>query len=140
MNEWIVPLIGLLIYLFFCPGCFVWVWLHNRTFAAGQREGKKIDIPVRTGRGARILEPITTILVLGVLLTGYGAYSSGHNGPSAGLPARGTKRTLPVKTFCKNTGKRSESYVSASPGRLPGQAPGGRDGTGGARGDAGVMA
>lgn len=33
MTEWIVPLTGLLIYLFLCPGCFLWVWLYNRNKA-----------------------------------------------------------------------------------------------------------
>lgn len=47
MNEWIVPLAGLLIYLFFCPGCFVWVWLYNRNAEARARKVRTVKtVPV----------------------------------------------------------------------------------------------
>ena len=127
MNEWIVPLTGFLTYLFFCPGCFLWVWLHNRMFAAGEREKGRIDIPVRRQPKPRILKPVTTILVLAILYAGGSAYGSpGHNGPPAGRPAGRTYRTIPVKTLFGNAGKRGEFHVRDYPGRRAGQAPGGR--------------
>ena len=38
MSETIVPVATLLVYLFICPGCFLWVWLHNRRAGARKRK------------------------------------------------------------------------------------------------------
>jgi hypothetical protein len=52
MSGWIVPLAGFLVFLFFCPGCFLWVWLYNRRFDSRRWDESAIkagrpSVPVR---------------------------------------------------------------------------------------------
>ena len=63
MTEWIVPLAGILVFLFFCPGCFLWVWMSNRRTSTGQREFGAAD-------GAALTIPPVIVTVQGDGLQG----------------------------------------------------------------------
>lgn len=136
MNEWIAPLTSFLIYLLFCPGCFVWVWLDNRMFSAEQRDKKTIRIRGRQRRGGSILKPVTTILIVGLLMTG----CSTCKRSSAGLPARGTRGAVPAKSFYGNTGRRNEITASDNRDRFLRRAPEGNSRTGKPQGHGGDVA
>lgn len=96
MNEWIVPLAGFMIYLFFCPGCFVWVWLDRRMVEASRRQRETVGVQVIRGRSGGMLKPATSALVA-VVIMGCSAYMAGSIDPPGGLPVRRVTSPAPAK-------------------------------------------